>query len=283
MKHAKWVALLLLVTLIWGASFSLVKENLETFGTFAHLAMRFLLASILLFAYLKFAGARLGKVELVHGAVLGGLLFLGYGTQTLGLNFTSATNSAFITGLYVIGVPVLSAVLLGKMPERKIWAAALLAAGGLFLLTGAGIDWNSGDLVTLATAGAFSLHIVYTAKVARECEPMGLAAVQLGAAGLISALLMVGLGEVPASYPIGPLGVVAFLAIFASAFAMWVQSASQKVLEASRVALIFIGEPVFAALTAVFVFGEGVGVAQMLGAGMILMGMIVAEWEKVRL
>ncbi len=279
----KWIALLLLVTMIWGSTFSLVKENLKVFGTFAQLAMRFLLAAIVLFAIVKWGRRKIGAQDVKSGAILGFLLFLGYAPQTFGLNYTSATNSAFITGLFVILVPILSIFFFAKAPERKIWVASLLAVCGLFLLTGTSGNWNIGDAMTLLTALGFALHIIYTGKIAGKCDPYVVLAVQFLASGILSFAFMLALGQVPAEYPIGAVGIVVFLAVFATAFAQWVQIEAQKFISAPRIALIFIGEPVFAMLTAVVFFGEGVGAVQMAGAGLILLGMFIAEYEKIRL
>jgi drug/metabolite transporter (DMT)-like permease len=283
MKDAKWIVILLFVTLVWGATFPLVKDTLKVFDAFAMMGMRFLIAAASVWLYLKFAGGKLEREEWRHGAVLGFLLFVGYGMQTYGLNYTEATKSAFITGLYVIGVPVLSALLLSRRSERKIWIAAALAAIGLWLLSGAGSNWNLGDGVTLITAVAFSLHIIYTGMIAKRCGPVGLSVAQLLVCGVLSLVPMVALGETPAEFPLGALGAVVFLGVVANGFAMWAQSAAQRVMDASRVALVFIGEPVFAAVISVMLFGEILREMQIVGAGLILAGMVVAEWEKVKL
>lgn len=278
MKSAKWILLLVLVAAIWGSTFVLVKDTLNSFGTFALMFLRFLIASAVLGAYFIATKRKISREDMVHGAFLGAILFISYAAQTFGLNFTSPTNSAFITGLFVILVPLLSALILHRVPERKVWLAVALAMGGLYFLTGATTRFNIGDAVTLACSLTYALHIVFAAQFVKKCDAMNLALVQIAAVTLLSMALMLAIGEVPRAYPLPALAAVVFLGLFATLFAQWAQLAAQKIIEPSKVALILVLEPVFAALYSALFFGEILSPVAVFGAGLILSGMLVAEW-----
>jgi len=279
-KGAKWVIVLLLVAAIWGSTFALVKETLSTFGTFALLFLRFGIAALLLGIFCLLRRQKISNSELKNGAILGFFLFVSYAAQTWGLNFTSPTNSAFITGLFVIMAPILSALLFREKTERKIWLASALALAGLYILTGASTSFNPGDAITLLSALGYALQIVYAAKYLKKCNAISLVTVQLAVVALLSLFLMVALGETPAAYPLPAMGAVLFLALFATLFAQWGQLVSQEHLEPSRVVLVLITEPVFAMLYSVLFFGEVLSASSIAGAGLILAGMLIAEWPK---
>jgi len=279
MKGAKWILILLFVAAIWGSTFALVKETLPTFGTFALLFLRFGIAALLLWAFCLLRSRRISEAELKNGAILGFFLFVSFAAQTWGLNFTSPTNSAFITGLFVVLVPILSSIILGKIPERKIWLATALAFAGLYLLTGASTHFNLGDAVTLLSALGYALQIVYGKKYLAGGSTLHLVLVQLAAVALLSGVAMLAFGETPAAYPLPALGAVLFLGLFATLFAQWGQLAAQERLEPSKVVLVLILEPVFAALYSLFFFGESLSAAAIAGAGLMLAGMLASELE----
>ncbi len=279
MKDAKWVLLLLLVTAIWGSTFVLVKDTLQTVGTFSLMSIRFLLATAIIGAYVLLAKKPVGRREITGGAAIGFFLFIGYAAQTFGLNYIGATNSAFITGLLVIFVPVFSALLLRRAPEKKIWLAVALAVSGLWLLTGANPSLGIGELATLACAAGFAMEVICIEKFARGRGMPGIVLCTLATVGLLSFAIMLPTEGIPQNVPLSAIAAMAFLALFATVFAQAGQMAAQSRLGPSRTALILLAEPIFAAIFGFFMLGETLSPAQRLGAALILAGMFTAECE----
>lgn len=276
---------LLLVTLVWGITFPVVKQAIASITPFWFLAIRFFLAAVVL--ALVFYGDLhyVTKKELVTGCLIGGLLFAGYAFQTFGLLFTAANKAGFITGLSVVIVPVLSSVVFKKSPPLTARLGVLAAGAGLYLLSFGfswNVTWSPGDFLIFLCALAFATHIVAIGKFAPEMSPVVLATVQVGTTALLSALAAL-LFE-PSLYTAdSPLlkgsiwWALLFTALPATAFAFLVQNKMQRFTSTTHTALIFACEPVFAALFSYLLRGEVLTAAGWLGCGLILFGMIVAE------
>jgi drug/metabolite transporter (DMT)-like permease len=208
------------------------------------------------------------------GVIAGLLLFGGYATQTVGLQYTSPSTSAFITGLYVVLTPVVEGVVYRRTPERAVWVGIVLATIGLYLLTGADIHLGRGELLTLACALLFACHIVFLGAYARRVPPAAFTGMQLGMVAVLS---------VPAATAQG-VGTLTALAVFAvvftgvacSAIALPLQLWGQRRIPAARAALILLAEPVFAGI-ADFLTGERLAAEQLAGAAIILVGIAVSE------
>ena len=268
------VAVLVGVTLIWGTTFVVVKETLTVLPVPLLLALRFSLAAAL-FAWVPFHRAALRPA-----LVLGLLAFAGFATQTLGLSITSASKAAFITGLSVVLTPLVAAAWLRSRVPGRAWAAALLAVAGLALMTlpGGRIDAvNGGDLWVLGTALAYAIYIVYLGRVAGDAPALSLAGLQhLPMAGLAWAWAIPHLHVLP-EVPVSAFLAVGYLALFATAIVAVAQTYAQRVVPAHLAALIFVLEPVFAALFAFVLLGERLGPQGWAGAGLVLIAMLVAE------
>jgi drug/metabolite transporter (DMT)-like permease len=268
--------LLLAVVLVWGATFSLVKSALTATTPLLFNLLRMVLAFAVL-ALVNWRSLRgLSKTDLKLGAAAGLLLGMGYQFQTTGLKFTTAPKAAFITGLVVVIVPLLSAfpgvALPGSLrPTFDTYAGAALAFAGLVLLTtppGAGMALFSGiglgEWLCLGCAVAFAAHLLMLARAAPQVSARRLVTLPLGGRPYFHSSTMVW----------AALGVTAVLA---TAAAFTIQSWAQQHLPASHTALIFTLEPVFAWLTSLLFFGEQMGRRAMLGAGLILAGIVLAE------
>ena len=280
MENAKWVLLLLLVTAIWGSTFALVKGTLASVGTFTLLSLRFLLAAAILAAYVLVARKPFGKRELAGGAATGFLLFIGYAAQTFGLNYISATGSAFITGLEVIFVPLFMALLLRRMPQRMVWISVAVAIVGLYLLTGAAVGFGIGELATLVCAAGFGLEVLCIDRFVKGCSMPGLVLATVATAGVLSLAVMLSFEGLPASIPIPALASIAFLAIFATVLAQAGQMVAQTRLGPAQTGLLLLAEPLFAALFGFLLLGETLDMAQWLGAMLMLAGMFGAgNWK----
>jgi len=278
---------LILVSAIWGATFVVVKRALDDATPFAFLAMRFTLAALLLAWPLRKAIFPFNPREALAGGVLGVFLGGGFAFQTVGLLYTTPSRSAFITGLYVVGVPVLAALLRLRGFNAASLGGVGLALAGLYLLTGMGsaadgAGLGRGEILTLCCAATFAAHIVSTDVYSRRHDTRALTFWQVATAALIS-FPLAGLAESPRVQPTASLaGAVLITAVLATALTVAIQTHVQAWTSPTRVAIIFTMEPVFAALTSYIVEGERMTAVSAAGAGLILAGMLVSEIPAAR-
>lgn len=277
-KQVKADIALLLVTVGWGSSFILTKNALSDLTTFNFLAVRFLLAFGLSAIVFHKRFKQLDKHTFFSGALVGTILFSGYAFQTVGLNYTTVNNSAFITGFSVILVPILSALFFKKKIEANAFVGTLLAMTGLALLTLTdSFALNEGDILTFVSTFAFAMHIITVGIYTQKSDSILLGVIQIGAVGFWSLIATFVFEQ-----PIIPTGLgtwtnLIILAVICTSGAFIVQSVAQQYTSATHTAIIYTGEPVFAAIFAYFMIGEILSLKGMLGAAMIIAGMLVAE------
>jgi drug/metabolite transporter (DMT)-like permease len=269
---------LLLVTLIWGGTFVMVKDAVRAYPVFGFLAIRFGLglAVLLLIGWPRLRTLSLRNVA--SGALLGLFLLGGYAFQTLGLQYTTASKAGFITGLNVAIVPVLSALVLKQRPQSAAIIGVVLATVGMGLLSlSQSLQIGQGDLLVLLCAVSFALHIVGVSAFAPSIDPIALTIVQVGVAAAASALIMLLSGE-PWAAPTPPVwGAAAFTGVLATAVAFGVQTAAQRFTTPTHTALVFTAEPVFAALFGVWLAGDLLTARMALGGVLILAGTLISE------
>jgi drug/metabolite transporter (DMT)-like permease len=257
-------------------TFVVVKDALAASDPFTFLAARFFLGALACFVW---AGRRGFSRQVVgSGLGLGLVLFAGYAFQTFGLEETTPSRSAFLTGLSVIGVPFVAWVIFRRSPAWTSVLGAVIAIGGLARLTGFGLDGglSRGDLLTLACAAAYALHIALTEKFAKTGASVALVAVQLATVAVLSAVCIpLGtprLNPTPAWW-----AAVAATGLVASAFAISLQTWAQARTSAVRAAVIFSLEPVVALAASVALGRESPGLAELTGGALILAGVLVSE------
>ncbi len=274
---------LVVVAFIWGASFVIVKEALDDISTLLFLALRFTLAAA---ARVVILGRQAKKSEdrgrdLRGGMLAGACLFAGYVLQTLGLRDTSPSKAGFLTGLYIPLVPVLGAFVYRKVP-RVVEVAGIGAAGlGMGLMTLRGNSWsmNRGDLLVISCAVAYALHILVLANFTRGGNIAFLSITQIATAAVLS-VASFGWAEPVRFRPSGRVWVaLAVTSLLATALAFSLQTWAQQYSSATRTALIFALEPVFAWLTSFAVAGELLTGRATLGAALILAGIVAVEWK----
>lgn len=269
---------LLYAAAIWGSTFVLVKDSLAHIHPVTLVGYRFLLAALPLGLWLAWKRQALW-VGGRYGLGLGVLLWLLYGPQTIGLGYTSASNSAFITGLFVAFVPLLGWLVWRQPPRRADWGIVALALLGLWLLTGGLQAANPGDLLTLLTAAAYAAHILAADHALRRGhDPLTLNFQQFLAVGSIS-IALAAIFDLPLEVR-GPntWGVVLFLAFLPTLSAFGIQLWAQRHVPPLRVSLMFALEPVFAALFAWSFGGETLTLAGALGGGLIVLAALAAAW-----
>lgn len=275
------------VTVIWGWSFVIVKKALEDLPTFLFLALRFGVASFTL--VLLFRG-RLGqhshrwKETLRAGLVTGLCLASGYFFQTAGLRYTTASKSAFLTGLTMAVVPFLAAAVSRKPPQLSELFGVAVAVTGMALLTlppgTFSMAW--GDTLTLGCTLAFAAHVVAVGYWSSRTAWELLTLTQIFLTGLLSFVLAWGLEPMEAPWNLRIAGAVLFTGVLATAIPFSVQCWAQSFTTPTRTALIFALEPVTAAVAAYFWAGERLSVRGWLGATLILCGVLLVELKPWR-
>lgn len=288
-------------TVVWGATFVLVKSALEHVSPLLFLALRFSLATAaLLILFRRPLGQAIFPAEplssgsnrpkggcrpnrrgkaLLAGTLTGTFLFSGYIFQTLGLRLTTAPKSAFITGLTSVMVPLLAALVYRIRPQRSEVAGVIVATAGMGLMTlqGAMGTISRGDLLTFFCAIGFAAHIVTLGHFSEEVDFALLSVGQVGAAALWSLSLFWWVEKPFVEWH--PVLVYAILVtgLLATALAFSLQAWAQQFTTSTRTALIYMLEPVFAWITSFLLTGEGLAGRAAAGALLILGGVILVE------
>jgi len=273
---------LLSLTIIWGSTFVLTKFILENASPFVYVAVRFFIAS-LLFAALFFRRLRtISKDAVVKGLVLGVLLFLGFMLQTIGMKFTTASKSAFVTGLMVVFTPIFQLVIERKAPKIGNIIGVALIAIGLYLLTSPkGSEFNIGDALTLVCAVLFSIYTVYLDIFGKEHDPAHLTFIQFASTTILAAIAIPFLETAHLNLTFNFLLNLAYLAVMPTVVALYVMAKYQKYTTPTRSAIIYSMEPPIAATFAFFIIGEQIGMIGVIGGVLILFGLIVSELSDV--
>ena len=282
--------LLLAVVIVWGATFALIKDALADVSPLLFNLLRMALAFIALAIINHRSLRNLTRRAILSGLVVGLFLAAGYQFQTAGLARTTAAKSAFITGLVVVFVPLLTAIPIlrpaGTHPPR--WNAALGAliafAGLLLLTTPAGTlpreifsTIGIGDLLTLACAIAFAGHLLSLAHTSPQLPAAQLATLQIGVATLIMAITLPLGGPTHITLTPRLITALAVTSLLATAAAFTIQSWAQQHLPPVHTALLLTLEPVFAWLTSLLFLHERLGPRSLTGAALILAGIACTE------
>src|SRR6187551_539979 len=267
---------LLLTTFIWGATFPATKAALEQMPPLSFLSIRFLLGTLLIAGWFLATGYRLRREQgvLYASAVATVFLFFGYALQTVGLYHTSASNSAFLTALYVIIVPLML-----RRFDRRVMAATVIATAGLWLLVKPSATMNLGDAMTIGCAVAFAGHIVCLERYTRLFDAPSLLLWQMGAMTLLFfPMMMWEQAPAQAFLPTATLAIgLTVTGVFATgAFA--VQMWAQQLIPAQQVALIFASEPAYAAWLSWYFLGETLDVQGWFGSGLILTAVLIGAF-----
>jgi len=269
---------LLALTLIWGSTFVVGKLVLVSMTPLQMIAARFALATVFLLAFFSRRIFPLTRKQVLRGGVLGVFLFLGFVAQTVGLTMTTASKSAFITGMMVVFVPLLQVVIERRSPRIGNLAGVAVVTGGLWLLTSpAGAAFGTGDMLTLVCALLFAVYIVYIDVVAHEMSALQLTFIQMASNAIFSLVGSAAFDTLPARVPAGAVVAILYLTIFATLLTTFMQTRYQKETSPTRAAIIFTIEPVFAAVCAALVLGEQIGVGGAAGGALIIGGVLLSE------
>jgi drug/metabolite transporter (DMT)-like permease len=273
----KALAVLVVVTAVWGVTFVQVKDAIAIYPLFAFLALRFAIAGCTLAVPGAARLRSLGRPGLAAGALAGALLGAGYVLQTAGLERTTVSSTGFITGMYVVLTPLLALVCFRARVSAAAWVGVGLATIGLGLLAGIHTGSVAGDLLVLAGAAVYSLQIVLMERFAPRFDAIAFTLVEMLAAfaGLLVAAIALGQLSVPHGWTVW--GALLVTGIFASAFAFLAQTWAQRRASATQTALAFSLEPVWAAFFGFTLAGDRFGAVGWLGCAVIMAGIVVAE------
>ena len=269
-------ATLVVVCVIWGSTFVVVKDAVQRMPVMDFLAWRFAIAAAAMAVLRPGAVRRLSPAARWHSVVLGSALAAGYVAQTFGLERTPATVSGFITGLFVVFTPLCSGLLLRRRVEGTAWFAVAVATGGLALLSLRGLSVGTGEAITLLCAVSFALHIVGLGEWSTPSDAYGLAVVQLSTVAVAS--IVISAPDTLSPPPdAGAWGAVLLTALGATAFGFWGQTWAQAHLAPTRAAVVMTMEPVFAGVFGVAIGGDHLGVRTVAGALLVLAAMYLVE------
>ena len=264
---------------IWGSTFIVTKGALDSVDPVVMVGIRFIISAALLLPWVL--KRRDKTLHMREGFYLSLFLATLYITQTVGLVYTSASNSGFITGLFIIFIPVFMYLFRRQKPTRLQGASAALAIAGMWLLTGGVSGFNVGDALTLVAAAAYSAHLIFTDKyVKAEADPVLLVFHQFWMVAAVSFALALLRGSSLAVAGVNAWGVIIFLAVFPTLTAFFIQMLAQRHSEPFKVGIIFTLEPVFAALFAWTWGGEEFVPVKAAGGLLIVSGMIIGELSK---
>lgn len=288
--------LVFMISFIWGTEFVLIDLAVAEVPTHTFNAIRFAIAALSLVPLLYFSKEKVRpdqiKKLLLIAPVLGAMLFIGFYAQTEGLRFTTVSNAGFITALSVPLVPVLGFLIFRQKVRLMVGMGVALATLGLYLLTmgGSAYVFNKGDLLVLICAFGFAAHIVLTGRWVGGMPVITLSIIQLLSVSLYS-VIGASISDHPTFYYAGsdpisgwqlfskPIVIIAILvaSTLGTAYAVWAQSACQKLLPPHKVALVFALEPIFAHITAWYFLSEHLGLIGLIGAACIVIAMVISE------
>jgi drug/metabolite transporter (DMT)-like permease len=268
---------LLAVTAVWGVTFVQVKDAVAIYPLFAFLAVRFAIATVTLAPLAAGRLRGLGRGGAVAAASLGALLAGGYALQTAGLARTTVSSAGFVTGMYVVLTPMIAFAVFRLSIGRAAWTGVAVATAGLALLSGIHGGSPAGDLLVLGGAAVYALQIVLMERFAPRFDPLGFTTVEMAAAFALLAVVALGSGQVSTPRGWTVWGALLVTGVFASALAFLAQTWAQRRTSATRTALVFAAEPVFAALFGYTLAGDRLGPAGWAGCAVIMIGIVLAE------
>jgi drug/metabolite transporter (DMT)-like permease len=270
-------AALILVTAVWGITFVQVKDAVAVYPLFAFLAVRFAIASAALAPPAIGRIRTLGGSGLAVGVFLGGMLAVAFALQTAGLERTTVTSTGFLTGLYVLLTPLLAVAIFRARVGRQLWLAVAVAVVGLVLLGGAPGSSGAGNALVLASTAAMAFQIVFLERYANRFDAFALTFVEMLTMCVLFTAIALALGDLPVPRGATVWGALLVTGLFASALAFLVQVWAQREISATRIAIVFSLETVFAGLFGYLLDGDRLGAVALTGCVLIFVGILLAE------
>ncbi|MDP2371023.1 DMT family transporter [Rhodoferax sp.] len=277
------LALLLLITMVWGTTFPLLKSAASTLSGVEISAIRFAVAGVCMAPFIW----KVPRRTWIDGALLGALALVSYVSQAYGMQFISSNRSAFLTSLAVLLVPLLGLFWGGRLSTVVI-GAALMACAGIGLMSWEGGAHLLGDSATLLCAVAYALYVIVLSQRSRGHDSRQLTATQIAFMAVFSAL-WIGLAGI-GNDSLGTLGTrlaphavpLLYLGVVATAGMLLLQAIAQRHVSADKAAVVYAMEPVFAALFGWLWLGEVLSARAALGGAMVVVAVILSELKPGR-
>ncbi|AOV06571.1 DMT family transporter [Sporosarcina ureilytica] len=269
---------LTIAAIIWGSGFVASSMALGHYTPYQILAGRFLIGVILLSIvfHKKFKGIR--KSTLIKGILLGGILYLAFVLQTVGLQFTTPSKNAFLTAVNVVIVPFIAFFIYRRKLDAFELTGAIIAVIGIALLS---LQFtavvNMGDVLSLLCAFAFAFHIFYTARFVENEDPVSITMIQMITAASIGIVVVVVKGETAFPVETAALLPLVYLGIFSTTIAYLLQTTAQKFITETKAAIILSTEALWGTLFSVIILSELLTVKMGIGAMLILIAIIISE------
>lgn len=285
-KQLKADLILLLVTAIWGISFPLMRNVLGSIPAVPYLALRFTIAAIILSVFF-FKKHTVSKEYILRGSTIGFFLAIGMLLQVYGLYYTTASNSALITGMNVVLVPIFLSLFFKRKTEKYTLIGISIAFIGLFLITGAiNLSLNFGDFLTLICAVSFAFQIIFIDKFTKKFDVIKLGIIQIWTAAILFNLIWIFYDKSVITLNLETILILVITGVLGTAFAFMVQIIVQKNTTPSHTALIFSVEPVFGLLFALIIPDnqgnfEIMTIIKFIGVILILSGMMLSEKNNI--
>jgi len=287
------IGALFFTTLIWGGTFTIVKVVLNDISSMLFIGLRFLFASIVIlpFAFKKLRN--LNKQQILMGSVLGFLLFIGFALQTVGLKYTNASKSGFVTGSVVMFIPLFQFLIEKKKPSAaQLIGSVIVLAGLIFLSVGGtslsnfftelGSNFNIGDFLTLLCAISYAVYIIYLDMTSRKIDVLSLVFMQVFVTSILafifsSFLSVINFEAIKFKYTQELLFGLLYTSVLATVLTTLLQTKYQKEVSPTNAGIIFSFEPVFAAIIAVMFLGDIISGFSTAGCILIFVGLIISE------
>lgn len=272
---------LILITIIWGASFITVQYGLNFSSPIIFVAFRFAAAAIAVALISLKSLKTVNLKEIMAGASIGAVIALGYGTQTIGLQSISSSESAFLTALYVPLVPILMWMFFKHRPHFMTGLGTILAFVGLVFLTGNGfgsIQLQFGQFITILGSIAIALEIILIGHFAGEVNIRRVTVLQLIFASIFCFIMAPMIGETQLPHWNWTLVIILVSLGIASAVIQLVMNWAQRAVDPSQAAIIYSGEPVWAALIG-RIAGERLPFLALIGGALVVLGVVISEWR----
>lgn len=280
-KELKAELSLLAVTVVWGASFPIMSIALKYIQPYSLIALRYFIAALLLGIIINKKIMTADKKTIEAGILIGISLFLGCTLQVMGLKFTTPSKSGFITGLNVVFVPLFLAVIYKKLPDVKTILGVILSVAGLGIMSINGSTFiNKGDLMTLFSAVAFAIQIILVDRlVKQDMNVLVLSFIQFFTVGVLSVMPAAVFENFNIEINLSSVSAIIFLSVFCTIIAYYVQNKMQPLTNPVHAAVIFLAEPVFAALFSLLI-GDKLTGKTFIGCLLILAGMVIINIKK---
>nr|WP_275973449.1 DMT family transporter [Rosenbergiella nectarea] len=279
MKVSRQESTLILITMLWGATFLIVHHAMQTASPFFFVGVRFAVAALLLAAVFWRSLAGVTAKDLQAGTLIGLCIAIGYSFQTWGMQTISSSQSAFMTAMYVPLVPLLQWVFLKRPPGLMSWCGIILAFVGLLLLSGNSGESTQGlgigEYVTLISTLAIAAEIILISGYAGQVDTKRVTIIQLAVASLFSFLFMVPAGETVGHFPPTVILSAAGLGLMSAIIQLTMNWAQQSI-SPTRATVIYAGEPVWAGIVG-RIAGEVLPSLALLGGVLIVAGVLVSE------